>query len=84
MAESCDETICPKLKRINVKYRLYEPLGGPDQEGWSMLTDVYEEKDGNKLLCYEHIGYCPLCQKRLDKRPDPAAAKTSQAKPRKK
>ncbi len=65
----CNELTCNKLKNCNIHYRLYDPLGGPHQEGWSLISDVYVEKDKSIFTCYEAVKYCPFCQKKLDKRP---------------
>ncbi len=76
--KSCDETTCGKLRATNIAYRYYNPKGGPEEEGWSMLSDCYEfeEKleDGDievtTELCFAKIKRCPFCAKSLSATPD--------------
>ena len=67
----CNELTCNKLGNNNIRYRYYEPRGGPEEEGWSMMFDVYQAKDDDKpTRCYVKISHCPFCGKRLTKQPE--------------
>lgn len=75
----CDEVSCKQLRKCNIAYRFYNPLGGPEEEGWSMLSDVYEfeepvegtdEIDVVTQCGFVKISNCPFCAKKLSAVPD--------------